>query len=228
MSASTARRLALGSLASGALFVVSLLIAGFLDPGYSQRSEAISALASTESEAGGLMVVGFVFLACVALASGAALLGTVRGRAGRSAGVLVLLAGVLTLVCGFARQDCSTLQQACLDREAAGTVSGAHVVHDLAALPLFLALVVAGFLLASALRRDRGWHHLARPALAAAVVGAALFVWFGSSAYGVDGGLVQRALVAVAYGLPVVVALRTTRSTAEAPSTSPSEALAGR
>jgi hypothetical protein len=38
-----------------------------------------------------------------------------------------------------------------------------------------------------------------------------LFGWFGSGAYGSNGGLVQRALVLTAYGLPLLVAHVTTR-----------------
>jgi hypothetical protein len=208
-----ARRLADASLTFAAGFVLILVAAGFIDPGYSQRGEAISALASTESEAGGLMVLGFVFLAGTALTSGLALLRSLRGRAGRSAGVLVTLAGLLTLVCGFARQSCSTLQKSCLDRESTGDVTGAHVLHNLTALVLFALLVIAGFLIASALRRDPRWSHLSRRVRLAAALGAASFIWFGSGAYGDDGGVVQRLLVLVAYGLPLAVALRSSRAT---------------
>jgi len=36
-------------------------------------------------------------------------------------------------------------------------------------------------------------------------------VWFGSGAYGDNGGLVQRAFLLAAFGLPIVVALRASR-----------------
>ncbi len=199
------------ALASTAGFLAALVAAGFVDPGYSHRSEAISALASTESEAAGLMTVGVVFLGMTAVTAGAALLRTLRGKAGRAAGVLVVIAGVLTMACGFARQSCSTLQQSCLAREAAGTVSVAHWWHNLMAPALFACLVVAAFLLASALRRDARWVQLSGPVRAAAVAAALAFVWFGSGAYGTDGGLVQRLMVLLAYGIPVAVAVRVTR-----------------
>ena len=72
-------------------------------------------------------------------------------------------------------------------------------------------LIVANFLLASALRRDGRWTTLARPVRAAAIVATLTFVWFGSGAYAANGGLVQRLLVLLAYGIPVAVAVRTTR-----------------
>jgi hypothetical protein len=36
-------------------------------------------------------------------------------------------------------------------------------------------------------------------------------IWLGSAAYGDKGGLVQRAFLTVAFGLPVLIALRASR-----------------
>lgn len=209
------RQLAHVARAAGLGFVAALLVAGFLDPGYSHLSEGVSALASVESRAAGVMIVGFLLLATTALASGAALWSTLQGKAGRTAAALVIAAGLLTVLDGFARQSCSTLQQACLAREEAGDVSSAHVLHNLSALVLFTFLVVAGFLFAAALRRSDGWRTLARPTRLVAFLTLVLMLWFGSAAFGQLGGLVQRALIVLAYGLPVVLALRLTRSTDE-------------
>lgn len=201
---------ALVSAGAGAAFVVLLVLAGLLDPGYSPVSEAISALASTESHSAALMTAGFACLGLTSLATGVALLHALRGGLARTAAVLVLLAGVATLGDGWFRQSCSSLQQECLRREASGDVSGAHVLHNLIALPLFLMLVVAAFLLALVARRTTRLHFLGRPALIGACLTLLFFVWFGSGAYGSLGGLVQRALVLLGYGLPLVVALAAT------------------
>ncbi len=213
-AATRARPLAIGSVVAAAGFAATLVIAGLVDPGYSQSSEGISALASTESHAAPIMIAGFVLLAIVALASGGALLRTLRGPAGRTAGALTVLAGVLTLACGLVRQSCSSLQQTCLDRESSGSVSGAHVAHNMMALPMFASLAAAGILIASTLKRDPRWQHLSRQVRLAAVAGLTVLVWFGSGAYGDNGGLVQRLLVLLAYGIPVAVAIRITRPTA--------------
>jgi hypothetical membrane protein len=194
----------ISAIAAGAAIVV----AGLLDPGYSARSEAISALASQESRSAALMIVGFVLMATTLLASGTFLFSRLTGKAGRTGSVLVVIAGLLTLVVGFNRQDCSTLQQACLAREEAETVSAQHVIHNLVSLPLFLLLIVAAFFLAAGLRRWGRDPRLARATVLAGCASLVFAVWFGSGAYGSNGGLVESALVLVAFGWPAVVANR--------------------
>jgi hypothetical membrane protein len=203
----------LAKVAAGAAlaFAAGVAIAGALDPGYSHRSEAMSALASTESESAAVMIVAFLFLSLTALASGAVLARVLRGKAARAGSTLVLVAGAATVVVGFARQSCSSLQEACLARESAGEVSGAHVVHNLVSLLLFVCLVIGGFLLASGLRRNPAYAHLARRTRIAASASLVLMVWFGSAAYGDNGGIVQRLFLLLAFGIPVVLALRVSK-----------------
>ncbi|WP_028047587.1 DUF998 domain-containing protein [Cellulomonas sp. URHE0023] len=186
----------------------AIVVAGLLDPGYSARSEAISALASQESHSAALMIGGFVLMASTLLASGAFLFSRLAGKAGRTGSVLVVLAGLLTLVAGFNRQDCSNLQAACLAREEAETVSSQHVIHNLVSIPIFLFLIVAAFFLAAGLRRWGRDTALARATVLAGVAGLVLAVWFGSEAYGSNGGLVECALVLVTFGWPALVANR--------------------
>lgn len=156
------RRLALVSAFSATGFILLLILAGLFDPGYSQLSETISALASTESSSAAAMIAGFACLGATAIAAGTALLRSLRGGPARAAAVLVVLAGAATVADGYFRQSCSSLEQQCLDREAAGDVSGAHLLHNLIALPLFTMLVVAGFLLAFAMCRTPRMRHLWR------------------------------------------------------------------
>lgn len=187
-------------------FAAAILIAGLRTPGYSHRSEAISALGAKDSGAPDIMMVGFLFLAVSLLAAGAVLVRTVQGRTGRVGALLVLLAGVAAVVTAVARQDCSTLKEACAARERAGNVSGEHVLHDLTGLVLFAALVIGLFFLASGLRRTAGAGTTAAATQGVAVAALSLMVWFGSDAYGDNGGLVQRALVALACGWPALLA----------------------
>ena len=204
-----ARTLAKGSVVAAVTTAAAIAVAGFADPGYSARSEAISALASVESESARIMIFGFVTMALTALAAGTALFLALKGKAARTGSVFVIIGGVLTLVAGFARQSCSTLQQSCLDRETAGTVSAAHVTHNLVSLVLFVLLVAAGFFLAAGLKRNAAAHrHLSRRTRCAAFAALSLMVWFGSGAYGTNGGLVESAFILLAFGTPAYLATR--------------------
>jgi hypothetical protein len=204
----------LGRLAGAGLgvFVAAVVVGGAVNPGYSHRSDAMSALAAHDATAPVVMTIGFAGLALALLAAGGALWTRLAGKAAVVGSGLVLLAGALSVVVGSARLDCSPLTSAaCVAGEKAGTVSGGHVVHNLGSLALFLALVTGLFVLAAALRRHPSGAHLARPTRLAALASLVLMVWFGSGAYGDDGGLVQRALVLVAVGWPVYLAHRLPR-----------------
>lgn len=201
------KRLVRLAVVSAGAAVAAIALAGLLDPGYSARSEAISALASEESKSAAIMIFGFVAMAVTLLASGSYLFTRLKGKAGKAGSALVVVAGVLTLVAGFARQDCSNLQQACLAQEEAGLVSSHHVVHNLVSLVLFLVLIVGTFLLASGVRRS-GQPGLGRRTRFAATASLVLLLWFVSGAFGSNGGLVECAFIAVVFGTPVLLATR--------------------
>jgi hypothetical membrane protein len=205
-SSTVARTLAKVSVGSAVTTAAAIVIAGLADPGYSARSEAISALASVESKSASIMIFGFVAMALTALSAGTALLLGLKGKAARTGSVLVIIGGVLTLVAGFARQSCSTLQQACLDRESAGTVSGAHVTHNLVSLVLFVLLVAGGFFLAAGVKRNAAYRQLSLRARVAAFATLGFMIWFGSGAYGTNGGLVESAFILLAFGTPAYLA----------------------
>jgi hypothetical membrane protein len=207
-SPTIARTFAKVSVGAAVTTAAAIAIAGFADPGYSARSEAISALASVESRSASIMIFGFVTMALTALSAGSALFLTLRGKAARTGSVFVIIGGVLTLVAGFARQSCSTLQQSCLDRETAGTVSGAHVTHNLVSLVLFVLLVAAGFLLAAGVKRSATHRHLSLRVRTAAAATLVFLVWFGSGFYGANGGLVESAFILLAFGTPAYLATR--------------------
>ena len=145
-----------------------------------------------ESKSASIMIFGFVTMALDRPVCGAALLLVLKGKAARTGSVLVVIAVARPLVAGFARQSCSTLQQACLDRESAGTVSGAHVTHNLVSLVLFVLLVAGGFFLAPGLKRNAAYRAPgpARPRRRLRRAGLHGLVRLG--AYGNNGGLVER------------------------------------
>ena len=82
------------------------------------------------------------------------------------------------------------------------------MIHNLVSIPIFLFLIVATFFLAAGLRRWGRDAGLARATLLAGFAGLVLAVWFGSGAYGSNGGLVECALVLVTFGWPALVANR--------------------
>ena len=86
------------------------------------------------------------------------------------------------------------------------------MAHELIGWVMFVALVVGLFLLAAGLRRTTGLRTFAVPTRMAAVTALWLLVRLGSEQYGDNGGLVQRAFVAVVCGWPVLLAVRLDRA----------------
>ena len=189
-------------------FAVAVVVAGLRSPGYSHRSEAISALGAKDAAAPEVMMVGFLLLAVSLLAAGGVLARTIPGKAGRVGALLVCLAGTAAVVTAFAQEDCSDLKAACAARERANTVSGEHVLHNLVGLVLFAALVIALFFLAAGLRRATGRATLARTTQVVAVAGARLDGVVRIRTLRQTGRLVQRALIVVACGWPALLATR--------------------
>ncbi len=210
--APTGHRAARIAVAASAASVIAIALAGFLDPGYSHLREGISALASQESRSAPIMTVGFFAMAATLIAAGVALFAALPGKKARAAAILIMIAGAITAVSGIFPQDCSSQEAACRVRESAETVSGSHVLHNLIAIPLFLFLVVAAFLLAAALRRMPAHRSYARASLLVGVAGLLLMVAFGADLAGDLGGLVQRVFVVLVYGWPVYLATRLTRT----------------
>lgn len=207
----SARMLARIAAGAAAAATAAIVLAGFLDRGYSSLSEAISALASQESTAAPVMIAGFLAMAVTLLAAGATLFQMLPSKRAKVGSVLVILVGLLTVVVGFARQSCSSLQAECLARESAGTVSASHWVHNLVSLPIFLLLGVAAYVWGAGLTRSTGSKSLARLSLIVAIATTLSIVWFGSGAYGSFGGVVERVLVLLAFGWPAYLAIKVTQ-----------------
>lgn len=188
-------------------FALGIAAAGALYPGYSHVREGISALAATDSPSAWVMIAGFLALAVATVSAGVTLWVRLRtGIAGRIGAAMVVLAGVGMVVAALAREDCSDTRDACAAAESAGTVSGHHVIHQLGSLAVFLVLTIALSVLARGLRRSRAWAHLAVPtrlAGLAAFAGIAMLVTVG---FGAVEGLVERAVVTLLFGLPIVLA----------------------
>jgi hypothetical membrane protein len=188
-------------------FIVAVVDAGIRNPGYRPLSEAVDALGAQNAVAPNAMQIGFVALAVATVAAGIALLRALRSTSCLVGSAIVVAAGLGEAVLGFVRQDCSTARESCAYAEVSNTLSTEHSVHRILAVGLALALVVAIWLLAAGLRRDLAGDPLARLAMAVAVASTVVFTWFGSELYGGIGGAVEKLLIAIVYGWPVVLAV---------------------
>ena len=146
------------------------------------------------------MVVGFLALALGTVALGMGLFVAVEsGRAARVGALLVLIAGLGILVAGIARNDCSSELAACKERIDAGDVSWHHSVHDAVSGLVFLALVVAQFILARAFRRDPSWRDLRAYSIVSGALTLALLVLLITGPIDGWSGLVQRVFLTVPF-----------------------------
>lgn len=194
------------------VFSVAWLVAWAAQDTYSPRREDISALAALDAQQPWLMIVGFLVLALGVVALGMGLLRAVEGgRTARVGALLVLIAGLGILVAGLARNDCSSELAACKARVDAGDVSWHHGVHDLVSGLVFLAFVVAQFVLARAFRRDPSWRDLRSYSIVSGVLTFALLVLFGTGAIDDWNGLVQRVFLTVPFAWMIVLSIRLRR-----------------
>ena len=195
-------------------FTVAWLIGGFAQDEYSVRREDISALAALDAQSAWIMITGFLLLAAGTVALAAGLASTLNSRPAVVGSILVLIAGVGIAVAGLARNDCSSELTACADRVDAGDVSWHHAVHDTVSLVIFLALVAAPLVLASAFRRDERWQNLRGYSIITGLVGFVLLVLFVTEAAGSWNGLLQRVFVSVPFLWIALLGLRLTRVSA--------------
>jgi hypothetical protein len=170
-------------------FVVSWIVAGALEPGYSHAAQGVSQLAARSAAHPWIVVVGLSALGVSFFLLGVALW---RVLSRRRALVLLAfaLAGAALVVSALIRLDCEFSDHHCRALWDAGRLSWHQEGHLWAGLASQLALGLTPFALARAL-----WPGTAgAAALSAGAVGVAIGVvsFFG---FGLDGagGLVQRA-----------------------------------
>lgn len=182
------------------LFLALATLLSTLDPLYDARARPMSELAL--GPGGWLMTVNFWLfgLAIIAFA-----LGLFRSlvRPSRVGTALLVVAGLGIIASGMFPTD-----------RLGAPETGNGQIHNLLFLLVFLALIVSYIFSALAFRREQGWGDLALcTALMPAAVVALLVLFIGFSTdpgdplYGY-GGLVQRVLIAVAFGWMTVVGKR--------------------
>jgi hypothetical protein len=141
------RTTALGGLAG---FVTAIAVATAVQPAaYDTTRDLVSGLAGRGASHPWIMMAGFEFMAVGLAAASVGLWRRFTRPSGRAAAVLVMIAAAAMAVAGLARFDCSVADDACEARLAQG-VSTSAAVHGLAALFVFLPLIISAFLLAVA------------------------------------------------------------------------------
>jgi Protein of unknown function (DUF998) len=200
-----------------AAFVSAVVVAGVGNSGYSPLSEGVGGLGAQNATDPDLMNAGFLALAVATVAAGAALLRLLPGRSGVAAAIIVASAGLIETAVAFVRQDCSTARTRCADAEVSGRLSLSHTLHQILALGLAVGLIVSLFMMAASLRRLSGGASLAKLTQWAGVASIGMFVWLGSQLYGDLGGVVEKLLMALVYGWPVLLAVALSRQRSTAP-----------
>jgi hypothetical protein len=202
----TARGLVWVALAGQIAFVVSWVVAGALEPGYSYLDQGVSQGGARGAEHAWIVNAGLVVLGLSIVALGIALLAALPRRpAAVVATTLFALAGAAIVLSGFARLDCWLSDQRCEDLWRAGELTWRTDAHLWAGLVAQSLLVLTPFALARAL-----WPG---PVGAAALVCGTLGVGLGVATFllfGVDGvpdGLLQRIGLAIVQLWVAIVAL---------------------
>jgi hypothetical protein len=209
----TIRRLAIASIAGQLTWLAIAVVAGLIEPGYSESRDALSMLGARNAEHpwlfdSGVAIWGAAFIAA-ALALALDAPRTLRGQLGPA---LIGFTGLTQILNGFPFPvDCRrTIDTGCRARELAGEVSWQHVAHGWTYLFGAIALELSVFAMAWRFRGDRRWGRADLLALAAALLGLLIFggLFFAASD-GADGqyGVVQRLTLAAGSGWVLLLAL---------------------
>ena len=192
---------AIAGLIGPAAFTLAWVVASLRQRDLSAAAAQISGLAADNALDPWIMMTGFLLLGSGAIGFGAALAWALGGRGQAGPGpALIQTAGALAIAAGLFRRDHVLL--------TTGAESWHNHVHDLVSAAGYVLLVTAPLLLARRFRRDRRWHPLALPLVSAAVVSAALLVWFYAAPHDSWDGTLQRIAVSLPLAAIAAVAVR--------------------
>jgi hypothetical protein len=203
---STAAKLAV---AGPLVFLATSVVASKLQEGYNPVSNEVSDLGRSGAPYNWVITIGFAAMAVGAFAL--AVLVRRRWNSGASAVAVPVMLGVIaitTFIAGVARVDCSGSSASCRASEAAGEVSGHHVLHQLIGLPLFLCMALVPLFAARRFRCDAAWRDFVRPSRWVSIVVALYIVTVMAFEATPVMGLVQRVALTAMYGWMIVVAWR--------------------
>jgi hypothetical membrane protein len=192
---------AIAGLIGPAAFTLAWIVASLRQRGLSATAAQISGLAAVNAHDPWIMITGFLLLGGCAIGFGAALACALGGGGQAGPGpALIQAAGALTIAAGLFRRDHVLL--------TTGAESWHNHVHDLVSAAGYVLLVTAPLLLARRFRHDWRWHLLALPLVSAAVVSAALLVWFYAAPHDSWDGTLQRIAVSLPLAAIAAVAAR--------------------
>ena len=182
------------------LFLGIATVTGLTQPGYDPRTQPLSEIALGSH--GWIMTANFFFFGLVIVAFAVAFF---RGlaRPSSAATAFIGLAGLGIIASGLFPTD-----------PQGGPETPTGTLHNTLFLVLFLALVIGQGCAAFALRREPGWRGLARYTALTPLASFALlvaFIGFGSDLGDplfAIGGLLQRLMIAVAFGWMTVIGRR--------------------
>lgn len=136
------------------------MVAGLLEPGYSEIRDAISELGACTATRSWLFNVGVAIWGASFIAAAVALaLDSPRSWRGWLGPALIALTGLAQILDGFPfPADCrTTIDAGCRARELAGDVSWRHVAHGWTYFLGAIALQLSVFAMAWRFRRDPRW-----------------------------------------------------------------------
>ena len=200
------RRLALASIGGQLVWVVIVVVAGLLEPGYSAIRDAVSELGADTATRPWLFNLGVAIWGASFIAAAVALmLDAPRSWRGWLGPALIALTGLAQILDGFPfPASCrTTLDAGCEARELAGEVSWQHTAHGWTYFLGAIALLVSVFAMAWRFRGDSRWGRADLLAAGAGLLGIAIFtgLFFVFGDYeGGRHGLTQRIALAASGG----------------------------
>jgi hypothetical protein len=155
------------------------------------------------------MIFGFVVLGSCTALLGVGLLRALGGPLRRRNGpALVIIAGVAIFCAGVFRNDCSTERAACEALIEAGDISWHHTAHDLASVVAFLAFIFAPVFSGWSMRSKPYWRALSLPSKLLTPLLIVLLILYGGELVSGWNGVMQRALVTLAFFWLALMGLR--------------------
>jgi len=195
------RRLAIGSIATQAIWLAIVVAGGLLEPGYSMVRDAVSVLGARDAAHPWIFDVGVAIWGVGFLLAALALLldspPSLHGPRRWLGPGLIAFTGLAQILDGFPfPADCRwTIDATCRARELAGELSWQHYAHGITYFFGAIALQLSVFAMTWRFHGDERWGHLDRLSLIGGALGTlivgGLFL-LGSNEPGGHYGLVQR------------------------------------